>query len=145
MVDKHHRTIHNIDTWEKLRMWKRSLFRLKRSDTPITLNLSELSEEENTELTESLNHYNQECGCGIGSMFMLVAFLIGVISYFTLGGTVSWLTVRHGIELFLFMVGASLLGKVIGLMYARYEMIRIAEIITHRVENWESSSRVLFF
>lgn len=89
-----------------------------------TLQVMGLSGEENERLGILLSRYGKECGCNMGSFMMSLASIGASAYYFTSGGRLHSSSLRHWLWLAIIAAGGALLGKVLGLLYARWRMIR---------------------
>ena len=68
-----HTHMNTIDSHQGLMRWRKTIFQFQRDDTPIELKISELSEEENRRFSDAINRSTRECGCSMGSMFMMIS------------------------------------------------------------------------
>ena len=101
---------------------------------PVTMELKELSQEENQRLTQELEVLYSACGCAQGrtsGVFALVAFIVlviaGVIPIQTYGTTKTMLI------FLIFALVAMLLGKLYGLMKGRRALLKFADEVEERL------------
>lgn len=139
-----HTHMNTIDSHQGFMRWRKTIFQFQRDDTPIALKLSELSEDENRRFSDAINRSTRECGCSMGSIFMIVSCIGWIILYFLTGGTFAHISLRGIFALFMLMVIASLAGKVFGLILARYELFRTARIIAEKMIHHSSEDKLLF-
>ena len=107
--------------------WRRSLYVPKpRSLPPVSFQLPELSSEQNQTLSARVRRYAQACGCTLGSVFMSAALMISALVYFRSGRHVTDIGLRQALFLLAIAVFSALTGKLVGLAWARWRLIRIA-------------------
>lgn len=89
--------------------------------------IPELSESTNHEVSQLMNNYKNECGCFTGGLFMGLS-VISVISYYLISSQrVSDIDLKHIIFSTGFIIGSALLGKIVGLLWARFRMIQLVQ------------------
>lgn len=91
----------------------------RRLRGPFTLKLHELTPEENVQWEKKLNRLRSDCGCSMGSLFVLVGLtLYAVFLYLVWAKAVHhiWITVGAGVFILLSFAGG---GKAIGILRAR--------------------------
>ena len=96
--------------------------------TPIHLELSSLTREENEELSSKLNRFRNECGCSSGSYYMMAGIIIVLLGYFIGSLNFSWPGAGYGV-LIIFIFG--MVGKTISLMIAR---LRYKRLLRHLID-----------
>ena len=97
--------------------------------------LPHLSNEENLRYTTYINSYKNECGCNTGGFFMSMAFIITVVCYFILGGSLTSIKISDCIWLIGIVFCAALAGKIFGLLRARWKMIRLVSSLILQSNN----------
>ncbi|HEY3567410.1 MAG TPA: hypothetical protein VGP73_05695 [Thermoanaerobaculia bacterium] len=109
-----------------LQAWQRQLLARgwRRGAVPeVLLQLKELSSEQNQKLTTLLNQYQRECGCTLGSYLSMAAALI-MLAFYAFGrGSGSWLS--HIAVFACGTLAAGLVGKLLGLAWAKWRVINI--------------------
>jgi len=117
-----------------LQAWQRQLLvrdRRQVAAPEILLQLKELSSEQNQKLTTLLNQYQRECGCTLGSYFSMAAALI-MLAFYALGrGSGSCLP--HIAAFACWTLIAGLVGKLLGLAWAKWRVINIGRRIYNLV------------
>lgn len=71
-----------------------------------------------------MQHYRAACGCELGSVFTLIA-TVGFLGYALTGHAAGWSaagTLGRGL---LWVVSMSLVGKLLGLAYARLRLLQL--------------------
>jgi len=110
-----------------LQAWQRHLLaqgRRRVAAPEILLQLKELSSEQNQKLTTLLNQYQRECGCTLGSYFSMAAALI-MLAFYAFGrGSGSCLS--HMAVFACVTLAAGLVGKLLGLAWAKWRVINIS-------------------
>lgn len=133
--------INNLATFKE---WSISLrkFQLEKDLVTYNLKLPELSPDENQMTGNQINRYNNACGCETGSLFMSLTLISTVAAYFISGGKFSTITFSQvlwgaGITLF-----AALAGKGIGLLFARWKLIKLSDSLEERLNVNYSNRRI---
>lgn len=106
---------------------------LERRPLSIHLELPELSPAENFEWERRICRYRSACGCGSGAAFMLAssaAYTALLISHSSLISSSLWPRIWMGAA---FVAGATSLGKVGGLVFARVQLKRTVESLERMV------------
>lgn len=111
-----------------LQRWRKQLRTLTRArNLPAVLfQLPELSYEQNRSLSALAGGYQKACGCTSGSFFMSVTVVALIVSYFVSGGHLSGLHLTHVVSLVGLTSLAALSGKLLGLLWARWQLVRLA-------------------
>lgn len=94
----------------------------------IKLRLKELTEIENDNYTNQINKELNSCGCEYGK-YAVIVVIIGMVSYpyfYNVEFKLSFWTI------ILFLIGAAVLGKLIGLTISRLRIFKIKTKIKHR-------------
>ena len=134
---------HVIDDLASLQAWTQQLRTIisPHGLPAIVVQLPEFSDERNQSLSALANRYRTACGCASGGLFMSVAVVWLIASYFTSGNTLSDITFPHVLSFVGITVLAVLSGKLLGLLWARWRLLRLA----NRVRNMfvSATQRVL--
>jgi hypothetical protein len=111
-----------------LQEWRRQVRSLKATrDLPkVVFQLPELSAERNRSLSAMADAYRTACGCSVGRFVMSAAFVGSMLSYFLGGGTLERPSLQQFVALFGITFVAALAGKLIGQLWARWRLIRLA-------------------
>ena len=112
----------SLDLWrQQLRkiMWSRNL-------PAVQFQLQEFSFEQNQSFSALASSFQKACGCGSGSFFMSVTVVAMVVSYFLSGNHLSNITLPHVLSFVGITVLAALSGKLLGLLGARWRLLRLA-------------------
>lgn len=92
------------------------------------------SEDKNNQISSRLNRYKNECGCFTGGLFMGMSVIV-ITSYFLLGEAVfldmDWYAML-GVVVIVFV--SLIAGKIVGLLWAKVQMIRTVRRIIREVE-----------
>jgi hypothetical protein len=122
-------TLFVIDNLTTFQVWRKTMrtFRFLSGTTTYRIDLPELTQDENQNISNLLNSYGNECGCNSGSFFMSFVFTATVLVFFFKGGTFSSIGFHQlgwlgGIT----FLGA-LTGKLFGLLQARWRIIRLTD------------------
>jgi hypothetical protein len=84
-------------------------------------------------LSSQVDYYYSASGGKTGSFVMILTFLTTVSTYFILGGTLSEITITQVLGCIgLTMLGA-LLGRVIGVLNAHWNLIKLARELQNRL------------
>lgn len=116
-----------IDSVEQLRKIDRQLRAIslvsKMPDYQFTI--PELSESTNHETSQLMNNYKNDCGCFTGGLFMGVSF-ISIISYYLISRQrIFDINLKHFIFIISFIFGSAIIGKIVGLLWARFRMVQV--------------------
>lgn len=111
---------------ESLRDWQRQL----RVLTPtrlsgVTFALPELSPEENRSFSVAADSYRKACGCGTGASFMSAAVAGAVVWFFLADRRLSEIALRQVVYLIAIGAVAALSGKLLGLIHARWKLVKL--------------------
>ena len=121
-----------IETAADLRALQRKTSYRDTADD-IQLDVSHLDPDESERWERALNRYAFSCGCELGSAFLVAAIIayLGVRALQPLGlGAIGWQQV--GIALAIGVV-AALVGKLVGLLYARIRLQLTVEGLHRRL------------
>jgi len=125
-----------IDKLSTFREWGHSLreFKFQNELLIYRFSLPELSVDENLKISNRVNDYHNECGCKSGSLFMILTLIITVSTYFIYGGNLSSITLYGIIWCISIILFAAFAGKGIGLLYARWKLIRLSQNLQRRLK-----------
>lgn len=133
-----------IDNLSAFKEWSISIRKFQFQNDLVTYNLKlpEFSPDENQTISNQINKYNNACGCETGSLFMSLTLIITIAGYFISGGKFSAITLYQvlwgaGITLF-----AALVGKGIGLLFARWKLIKLSDGLVERLNVNYSNRRI---
>ncbi len=117
-----------IPDFASLQTWRRQVRTVTlTSNLPaILFELPEFSSEQNRIYSALVNDYQKACGCKSGGFFMSAAVVAIVISYFASGGRLSDINLMHVVSFVGITVLATVFGKVLGLLWARWQLLRLA-------------------
>ncbi len=87
--------------------------------------LPELSVAANDEVSQVLNSYKHECGCFLGGLFMGISTLCIVGYYLVFARHTLEINLRHVLLSIMFIITSALIGKMVGLLWARFQMIQV--------------------
>ena len=114
--------------------WRRHLYAPTLTKLlPVTFDLPSLSSEQNQVSSALVTAYAHECGCSSGRFFMSAAAVASIIAYFLSGGHLTHIGIRQVISLLVITIFAALSGKLVGLTWARWRLIRVAKSIYEKV------------
>ena len=113
-------TIRSCQDLEQL-LLKHKISLLPSYHSLIKIELSDLSEEENSKWSKIINSSYYACGCGEGTIFLLAAMVIYLVTWITVFNfRVSLSHVLIGIVFLLFM---SILGKALGMLLGKMRLM----------------------
>jgi hypothetical protein len=126
-----------IDSLSDFTEWTRTLrkFSLNNELKTYTFNLTEFSVEENQRISGQVTEYHNACGCNTGSLTMTITLVSAVSYFFISGGTISTLS---GNDILLgsgITIAGALVGKAIGLLQARWKLIRLAQHLQQQLQS----------
>ena len=124
-----------IDNLSTIKEWSMSLrkFQLQNDWVTYKLSLPEFPQEENQAISNQINRHNNACGCETGSLFMSLTFIITVAGYFLSGGKFSALTLYQVLWGLGIILLAALAGKGIGLLFARWKLIKLSDSLIEKL------------
>lgn len=120
-----------IESFSAFKEWERSLhrFSLNNELKSYVFDLNELSFSENVNLTTQVDEFSNACGCKSGSAFMSLT-LISMITYFFISDMkFTDLALFQFLSSFGIVLLAALTGKVVGLLHAHWNLIKLARNI----------------
>jgi hypothetical protein len=108
--------------------WRRQLrSTLWPQDLPtVQFQIRQVSPQQNDGFSALAGALQKACGCGIGGFFMTVTIVAMVVSFFVAGNRFSDLTLLQVLSFVGIAVLASLAGKLLGLLWARWRLLRLA-------------------
>lgn len=117
-----------VDDLRSLRMWRRQLGETvsPRNLSTIRFQLYELSREQNRNISALANSLQSSCGCSSGGLFMSVAVVTMILLYFASGARFSDIGLMRVATFVGVTVFAALSGKLVGLLWARWRLLRLA-------------------
>lgn len=124
-----------IENFSSFKEWERSLhrFSLNNELKSYVFDLSELSFSENVNLTTQVDEFSNACGCKSGSAFMSIT-LISMITYFFVSDMKFVdLTLYQFLSYLGVVILAALTGKVVGLLHAHYNLIKLARNVRQQL------------
>lgn len=115
--------------------WEKSLhgFNSERSFKNYVFSIPEFSFCENLNLSTQVDYYNSACGCKTGSFLMSLTFVVTLCNFFISGGSFSEITFYNVLSLIGITLSGAFTGKIIGLLYAHWSLIKIARSIRTRL------------
>lgn len=118
-----------------LDLWGRQLRNIMRSHNlpAAQFQLQELSSEQNQSFSALASSFQKACGCASSSFFMSVTVVAVVVSYFTSGNHLSDITLSQILSFVGIAVLAALSGKLLGLFWARWRLLRLATSVRNMI------------
>ena len=107
---------------------------IKNRPHSVSLEVPQLSKQENNRWQEELNHNLAACGCKESAGFMLIAIGVCILLFFTQLGEIEELKASYLFAMAILVMGSSLTGKLIGLAIAH---IRAKHLITQLIRRLE--------
>lgn len=123
------RDLASLDLWgRRLRniMWSRNL-------PAVQFQLQEFSSEQNQSFSALAGGFQKACGCASSGFFMSVTVVAVVVSYLTSGHHFSDITLQQILSLVGIAVLAALSGKLLGLFWARWRLLRLATSVRNMI------------
>ncbi|MEP7318718.1 MAG: hypothetical protein ABI921_08245 [Panacibacter sp.] len=114
-----------IRSYEELHQLHINLYKFdiyRKSETYKTA-LPQWDADQNSRITNIINRYSKKCGCTSGTFVMLLFFIGYILQYFLNGGTFALVGLQELIELAAYTAGGAIAGKLLGLFYARWQLI----------------------
>jgi hypothetical protein len=105
-----HHCLHNYDIFYKSERYK--------------LKIAQWDADENNRVSNIINSYGRNCGCNSKFVFICIAFILYAVYYFFSGGTFSAVSADEFIWLIIYTISGAVAGKLLGLTYARWRMIK---------------------
>ena len=118
-----------------LHLWRRQLRTITSThNLPVPLfQLQEFSELENRNMSAVARGFHKECGCTSGSLFMRVTVVTLIVSYFASDGRLSGINFSHVVSFLTIATLGTVFGKLLGLLWARWRLLRQARNICDKV------------
>lgn len=123
------RDLASLDRWRQhLRkiMWSQNL-------PAVEFQLQEFSFEQNQSFSMLAGGFQKACGCEGGSFLMSVTVVAIVVAYFVSGNHLSNINLRNVLSFVGITVFAALFGKLLGLLWARWRLLRLATSVHHKI------------
>lgn len=123
------RDLASLDLWrQQLRkiMWSRNL-------PAVDFQLQKFSSEQNQSFSALARGFQNACGCGSGSFLMSVTAVAMLVSYFLSGNGLSNINLRNVLTFVGITVLAALTGKLLGLLWARWRLLRLATSVDNMI------------
>ena len=117
-----------ISDLASLRMWQRRLYTTvqPRHLPAIRFQLRALSDAQNAGFSAFADSLRNACGCAGSGFLASLAIMASAVSYYASGHRLADISLRD-IALFLgITILAALLGKLLGLAWARWRLVRLA-------------------
>jgi hypothetical protein len=113
---------------QSLQAWRRQLRTVARADhlPAVMFALPALSHDQNQVLSALANEYRRACGCESGSLAASAAIAATIAAYFLVGGQLDAIGLRQVMALVGITALALIAGKLSGLIWARWRLLRIA-------------------
>ena len=111
-----------------LQLWRRQLRDIMRPRNlpAVQFQLQEFSYEQNRNFSARASSFQRACGCASSGFFMSVTVVATVVSYFASGNHLSSINLPHVLSFVGITVLAALSGKLLGLFWARWRLLRLA-------------------
>ncbi len=118
-----------------LRKWKKQLHSITLTyDLPdVWFQFSEFSDLQNRSMSTLANNYKMECGCTVGSYIMSITVIAIIVSFFISGGRLSNIHLTHIFHFVAITILGALFGKILGLLWARWQLLRLAINISRNI------------
>ena len=118
-----------------LDLWRQQLRKImsSRNLPAVQFQLQEFSFEQNQSFSSLANGFRQACGCGSGSFLMSVTVVAILVSYFVSGNHLSNINLRKVLSFVGITVFAALSGKLLGLLWARWRLLRLATSVHNKI------------
>jgi uncharacterized protein involved in propanediol utilization len=118
-----------------LDLWRRQLRKITSSrNLPVAqFQLQEFSFEQNQSFSALASGFQKACGCGSGSFLMSVTVVAIIVSYFLSGNHLSNINLAKILSFVGITVLAALTGKLMGLLWARWRLLRLATSVHNMI------------
>lgn len=116
-----------------LEAWRRELHRFVRSKRlpAVEFRLADLAHEQNRSFSLLAAGYRKACGCAIGGLFMTIA-VIATIAYLVTHPPADGIERGHVVMLGV-PAAAALVGKLLGLIWARGQLLVLARTVQRAI------------
>lgn len=123
----HHQSTLVIRNLVLLEIWRQQLRNIIWSHNlpTVEFQLLELSCEQNQSLSALACSLQKACGCTSSGLFMSITAVTIATSHFTSGNYLSNMNCLHIISFVGITIFAALLGKLLGLFWARWRLLRL--------------------
>jgi hypothetical protein len=113
---------------ESLGAWRQKLRTTSgNSHLPAVLfDFAALSDDQNRTLSVLANNYRKACGCASAGFFMSAAIVTTITAYFVFDGRLSAIGLKEVVTLAGIAFLALIFGKSWGLLWARWQLLRLA-------------------
>nr|WP_281723027.1 hypothetical protein [Nitrosomonas nitrosa] len=120
--------LHDLAT---LQLWKQYLQTTFWSHNlpAVQVRLQQYSAEQNQNYTNIALELQKTCGCTSSGFFMSINIVAMMISFFISGNNFYDITLKHALLLTGYTVLAGLCGKLLGLLWARWRLLRLATML----------------
>lgn len=124
-----------IDNQAAFEEWEKSLHRFNsnRDLKTYVFDIAEFSFYENLNISTEVDHYNAACGCKTGSFMMSLTVVTLICNFFISGGRFSEITFYQVLAFIGLTLLGALTGKMIGLLHAHWNLIKISRDIKKRI------------
>ncbi len=111
-----------------LQLWRQQLPNvMRRRNLPaVQFELQEFSWEQNQSFSALASIFQKACGCASSGFLMSVTVVAMVVSYFVSGNHLSNINLPNVLSFVGITVLAALSGKLLGLFWARWRLLRLA-------------------
>lgn len=117
--------IHSVEQLREIDRQLRTILLVSKKMPYYQFAIPELSESTNDEASQLMNNYKSVCGCFTGGLLMGLS-VISIISYYLVSNQrVSDIDLKHFIFFTVLIIGSALLGKMVGLLWARFRMVQV--------------------
>ncbi|MDQ3582459.1 MAG: hypothetical protein M3495_13020 [Pseudomonadota bacterium] len=120
-----------------LHLWRQRLLIIiqSRNLPAVQFQFQEFSSEQNQRFSALANTFQKACGCASSGFLMSVTVVAIVVSYFVSGSHLSDITLPHLVSFVGIAALAALSGKVLGLFWARWRVLRLSTSIETIITN----------
>ena len=134
-----------INNPSRLNEWAKSLRILRRSDESkiFVFDFNEFSFYENVNISTQVDYYYTASGSKTGSFLMILTFLTTICTYFILGGSFPEITFTRILMCIGLTILGAMIGKMIGLLNARWNLIKLAKDMQRRLNESYAPKRML--
>ena len=124
--------------------WTRRLRRLDWSwNLPLVqFQLQGFSVEQNAAFSALAADFQKACGCGSGSFLMSMAVVAMLVLFFVSGNGVYDISFRNVLSFVGITILAALAGKLLGLLWARWRLLRLARTLRRAIANKNNEQKL---
>ena len=125
--------------------WRQRLRRLEWSWNlpPVQFQLQDFSAEQNATFSELAADFQKACGCGSGSFLMSAAAVTMLVLFFVSGNGIYDISLRNGFSFVGVAILAALCGKLLGLLWARWRLLRLAGNLRRAIADKNNQQELL--